>query len=206
MWHGIALFPKNKSREKNRIHAKRPFKIVTTTSQPKQKAWQPLRNHLTSPTVNLTRQKRYIFKVLLFMRFHTCLKSTVLKISLEIKTEEPARLQRAKIYEKINMMGCCFWSHTVLWGRVFGERHNLLSSFQKFPCKMHKNSFDWALQLLTNETIQKMASLKTHMLHSGEANVREHRTQGPILTVELRGAQDWAATGSGGKTCGKENK
>lgn len=42
---------------------------------------------------------------------------------------------------------------------------------------MHKNSFDWALQLLTNETIQKMPSLKTHMLHSGEANVREDRTQ-----------------------------
>lgn len=36
------------------------------------------------------------------------------------------------------------------------------------------------------------------MPHSGEANVRE-RTQGTIPGVELRGAQDWAATGSGGK-------
>lgn len=35
-----------------------------------------------------------------FMRLHTCLKSTVLKIPLEIKTEEPARLQRVEIYEK----------------------------------------------------------------------------------------------------------
>lgn len=59
----MALVPKNKSREKKRIHAKRPFKIVVTTPQPKQKAWQPLRNHLTSSMVNLTRQKRYIFKV-----------------------------------------------------------------------------------------------------------------------------------------------
>lgn len=41
---------------------------------------------------------------------------------------------------------------------------------------MHKNSFDWALQLLTNETIQTMASLKTHMPHSAEGNVREDST------------------------------
>lgn len=63
---------------------------------------------------------------------------------------------------------------------------------------MPKSSFHWALQLLTNETNKKMASLKTHMPHSGEANMRE-RTQGTIPGVELRAAQDWAATGSGGK-------
>lgn len=38
-----------------------------------------------------------------------------------------------------------------------------------------------------------MASLKTHMPHSEEASVREDGTQGPILRVELRGAQDWEA-------------
>lgn len=45
-----------------------------------------------------------------------------------------------------------------------------------------------------------MASLKTHMPHSEEASVREDGTQGPILRVELRGAQDWEATGSGDKS------
>lgn len=151
--------------------------------------------------VNLTRQKRYIFKVLSLIYEASHLPTIYNAKNIfgnknwgTCKTPEGGDLWK----NKHNEVG--FWSHS-LCGEEFLMKDIISFPLSKsFLAKCTKTPLIELFNCWLMRESKKMASLKTHMLHSGEANVREDRTQGPILRVELRGAQDWAATGSRGKT------